>query len=75
MRDSGAVFTALLLRDGSDCYLCGQSSDADDPLEIEHVRPRASFRGDLTRSDDLSNLRLAHKSCNRFKGTRAVVHP
>lgn len=69
MRDDAlAVFAALLLRDGSSCYLCEQCADQDDPLEIEHVKPRAAGG-----SDDLPNLRLAHRSCNQVKGVRAVV--
>jgi len=70
MRDDHPTFVALLLRDGDTCYLCDQSPDIDDPLEIEHVVPKA-FGG----SDDLSNLRLAHRSCNRTKGTHAVSQP
>lgn len=61
-------FVLLLMRDGSCCYLCGQEFEKDDPPEIEHVVPRAA-RG----SDSLENKRLAHRSCNRSKGTHAVV--
>jgi 5-methylcytosine-specific restriction endonuclease McrA len=68
MRRPLAVFAALQLRDGNLCYLCGQAPDRDDPLEIEHVKPRIALG-----SDDLPNLRLAHKSCNQTKGVRAVV--
>lgn len=68
MLDSNSVFVSLLLRDGAVCYLCHQGEDADDPFEIEHVKPRAA-----NGSDDLSNLALAHRSCNRTKGTSAVV--
>ena len=68
MRAASAVFIALLARDGSACYLCKQPADESDPLEIEHVRPRAAGG-----TDDLGNLRLAHRSCNRTKGTHAVA--
>jgi 5-methylcytosine-specific restriction endonuclease McrA len=68
MLDSNQTFVTLLLRDGDACYLCHQTADPDDPLEIEHVKPR--YAGG---SDDLSNLALAHRSCNRTKGTSAVV--
>jgi 5-methylcytosine-specific restriction endonuclease McrA len=67
MRDPLSVFAALVLRDGPVCYLDGQPPDDDDPLEIEHRKPRAAGG-----SDDLSNLALAHRSCNQAKGTRAV---
>lgn len=66
-----AIVAALVLRDGPVCYIDGQPEDPDDPFEIEHVVPRAAGGGgDL---NDLSNLRLAHRSCNRVKGTNAVV--
>ena len=71
MKDSLAILAALALRDGAFCYIDGQPEDKDDPFEIEHVVPRqAGGSGDL---NDLSNLRLAHRSCNRTKGTNAVV--
>lgn len=67
MRDYHSVVAFLALRDGDECYLCHQSPDSDDPLEVEHVKPRAAGG-----TDDLGNLRLAHRSCNRTKGTKAV---
>ena len=51
-------------RDGFFCHICGQGSVVEDPWEVEHVKPL--IRGG---SDDLENLRLAHRSCNRRKGT------
>lgn len=68
MLDSAATFVALAMRDGNTCYLCGQPADTDDPFEIEHVKPRSAGG-----TDDLDNLALAHRSCNRTKGTAAVV--
>lgn len=65
--DDSIVFQ-LAYRDGARCYLCGQGRIAGDPFEVEHVRPRAAGG-----SDDLANLRLAHRSCNRAKGVAAVV--
>jgi 5-methylcytosine-specific restriction endonuclease McrA len=71
VKDSFAIIAALALRDGAVCYIDGQPEDPDDPFEIEHVVPiSAGGGGDL---NDLSNLRLAHRSCNRTKGTNAVV--
>jgi len=67
MRDYHATLAALTLRDGSTCYLCGQGLDLDDPFEIEHRKPVSA--GGL---DDLDNLAIAHRSCNRTKGTKAV---
>lgn len=68
MLDSSPTFVALLMRDGDKCYLCKQAADPDDPLEIEHVKPRAAGG-----TDDMNNLALAHRSCNRTKGTGAVI--
>jgi len=67
MRDAQKMLAALVARDGAVCYLCRQGADPEDPLEIEHVKPRAAGG-----SDDLDNLGLAHRSCNRTKGTSAV---
>jgi RNA-directed DNA polymerase len=67
VRDADAVFASLALRDGGRCYLCGQGIDSEDPFEIEHRVPRAAGG-----SDDLDNLGLAHRSCNRGKGTHPV---
>ena len=49
------------------CYLCGESlyGRLDDPLSIEHKIPIS--RGG---SDDVSNIALAHLSCNMRKGTK-----
>lgn len=68
MRDYRSTLAYLVSRDGARCYLCGQGQDADDPFEIEHVIPRAAGG-----SDDIENLKLAHRSCNRAKGTSAVA--
>lgn len=68
-RTSNEEFVELVLRYGNKCYLCGQPFDEDDPPEIEHVVPKASRRKGV---EDMSNKRIAHRSCNRTKGTRAV---
>jgi 5-methylcytosine-specific restriction endonuclease McrA len=66
------TFALLVARDGAVCYLDGEPADEDDPLEIEHFIPTAAT--DLTDDDldDLDNLRLAHRSCNRKKGTAGI---
>ena len=66
MRDRGAVFAALLMRDGDRCYICGDPATGGDRLQIEHVRSGVDGG-----SDDMSNLALAHGSCNRIKGPRS----
>jgi 5-methylcytosine-specific restriction endonuclease McrA len=45
------------------CYLCGKPFTAEDPAVADHVHPRA-YGG----SDELENLRPAHRSCNGRKG-------
>lgn len=62
------VIWMLVMRDGARCYLCGQGRSSEDPFEVEHRKPRAAGG-----TDDLSNLELAHRSCNRIKGTRPVA--
>lgn len=63
-----ATIATIVMRDGVACYICGQGQDAHDPWEVEHVKPRA-----LGGSDELDNLALAHRSCNRAKGIAAVI--
>ena len=46
-------------------YLCGKPFTADDPPVADHVQPRA-YGG----TDDISNLRAAHRSCNGRKGSQ-----
>ena len=63
-----AQIAAIVMRDGDDCYICGQGGDTLDPWQVEHVRPRK-----MGGSDDLDNLALAHESCNKSKGIAAVI--
>lgn len=61
-------------RDGTDCGICREPVDLDlrwpDPMSasVDHVIPRA--RGG---SDDLSNLQVAHLTCNLKKHTRIAA--
>lgn len=73
MRNSSAIIARIALRDGNRCYLCNQTEDIDDPFEIEHVKPKTAFRGSPDDPDDIANLRLAHRSCNRTKGIHNVI--
>jgi 5-methylcytosine-specific restriction endonuclease McrA len=45
------------------CALCGGGYDPDDPYEADHIVPVADGG-----SDELSNLRGVHRSCNRRRG-------
>jgi 5-methylcytosine-specific restriction endonuclease McrA len=66
--DRLAAIAAIVMRDGDCCYICRQGPDPLDPWEVEHVKPKAM--GGL---DELDNLALAHRSCNRTKGIAAVI--
>lgn len=63
--------TQILEQHGLVCHLCGEAIDPDLPsnhpmdLTIDHVVPRAAGG-----SDDLDNLRPAHRACNSAKGAR-----
>lgn len=69
-RDRGirVHWASLLLRDDSKCGICGKSVQGIDPsdIQIDHIRPRS--RGG---SNNITNLQLAHRSCNARKGDRA----
>jgi 5-methylcytosine-specific restriction endonuclease McrA len=54
---------ALVRATATVCHLCGQPFTADDPAVADHVVPRG-----VGGSDDLTNLRAAHRSCNGRKG-------
>jgi 5-methylcytosine-specific restriction endonuclease McrA len=45
------------------CAICGQRATKSDPFEADHIVP-VSDGG----SDDVSNLRAVHRSCNRKRG-------
>jgi len=47
------------------CWLCHEPGDERDPLEADHVVPKAHGG-----TDDRSNLRAAHRSCNRRRARR-----
>jgi 5-methylcytosine-specific restriction endonuclease McrA len=66
-RDQG-TFAALVMRDGDCCHLCGMLATDFDPLEVDHIRSRADHGG-----HGIDNLALAHRSCNRLKGSASVT--
>ena len=53
------IRAALLERDGDKCHWCGDVIETRD-MSIEHIQPIS--RGG---SNELANLKLAHKECNR----------
>jgi 5-methylcytosine-specific restriction endonuclease McrA len=52
------LIAVLEQRDGSACGVCGKPLGGD--RSVDHIVPRC-----MKGTDDASNLRLAHKSCNR----------
>jgi 5-methylcytosine-specific restriction endonuclease McrA len=52
-----------LVANATRCHICGQPPTPDDPLVADHVIPRAHGG-----TDNLSNLKAAHRSCNGRKG-------
>lgn len=57
---------ALVRANVVSCWICGLPfTDPNDPAVADHVVPR--IRGG---SDDLSNLRAAHRTCNGRRGQR-----
>jgi 5-methylcytosine-specific restriction endonuclease McrA len=69
-RDKRAKRESIRLRDGDDCWQCGKPMRFGAPFNtrrsatIEHVQAQANDG-----TDDLDNLRLCHKGCNRHLGT------
>lgn len=52
------------------CAICGQPARHDDPLEVDHIIPHA-YGG----TDHPHNLRAAHRTCNRRRGTGGAGGP
>lgn len=65
-RDRKRRVRSLLARDGSDCWLCHQP--LDDDITIDHIIPRC--RNGV---HALTNLKLAHKSCNERRGSMEAM--
>ena len=55
----------ILKRDGAHCVICDKPFMPNSEITIDHWIPKAAGG-----SDDLENLRLAHKKCNVWKGDR-----
>ena len=59
---------AVVLSRATECWLCGLPfRDSRDPMVCDHYVPTS-----LGGSDDVSNLRAAHASCNSRRGNRPV---
>lgn len=67
------IRTSLRARDGDDCYLCRglmvfNNTKSEDYATIDHILPRSQGG-----SNDLDNLKLAHRKCNLRRGNDANV--
>jgi 5-methylcytosine-specific restriction endonuclease McrA len=58
-------FLKIGTRDRWTCHWCGTGQGTGDPWEVDHYIPLS--RGG---TNHVSNLRLAHRSCNRAKGSQ-----
>jgi 5-methylcytosine-specific restriction endonuclease McrA len=56
------VLFQIAERDRWQCHVCKQGYLPSDPWEVDHDRPLAKGGTNL-----VSNLRIAHRSCNRDK--------
>ena len=71
--DRIALLMLLLRREGDRCYLCGLVVDLDAPIDhpgqatLDHVYPRSAGG-----SNRMSNLAVAHLSCNQAKGNAVI---
>ena len=65
---------AIAQRDGWACWICGMPITGTLPMNhpgaasIDHAIPRA-----LGGTDELANLKLAHRRCNELRGTSMAV--
>jgi 5-methylcytosine-specific restriction endonuclease McrA len=53
------------------CYLCGEEFSSYQEIELEHIEPKGM--GGAWHDDHIDNLALAHRSCNREKGSRRIA--
>jgi len=58
-----------VLREETSCWLCNRPARPDDPLEVDHVKPR-SEGGTTTRA----NLRAAHRGGSRGQVDGVMTH-
>lgn len=61
---------SAVLEGATVCWLCGKPPRPDDPLEVDHVVPRARGGG-----HDRANLLPGHRSCNNRKGAGTWTPP
>jgi 5-methylcytosine-specific restriction endonuclease McrA len=57
----------VFLRDGRICRLCSHTGSADNPLQIDHIKPKSKFP---ELALDPNNMQVLCKDCNYGKNTR-----
>lgn len=62
----GRAFDRLLKKRGNRCFYCGGVM-SESTMTIEHLKPKAKGG-----TDKISNVYLAHESCNRAAGHKSV---
>lgn len=60
----GHVREAVIRRDGYVCGICAEAVDASD-VHLDHIKPRSKGG-----SDAITNLQVAHSTCNLRKGAK-----
>ena len=57
----------VLVEYGSTCHLCLRVIETEEEYSVDHVIPRS-----MNGTNDLHNLRPAHKTCNYSRGNRSI---
>lgn len=52
----------IIDRDGPECFLCKEPFSKKQPMTLDHWIPRSAGG-----TDEISNLRIAHRKCNTLK--------
>ena len=55
---------------GGHCLCCGTRGTPDNPIQVDHIKPRSRYPGLAL---DLNNLQPLCLDCNRGKGTRDMT--
>ena len=53
-----------LVRDGSKCQLCGRQKTRDRKIDVHHITPFKTYRGDYVAANQLSNLITLCRQCH-----------
>lgn len=61
---------AVLKKHGACCQCCGQRATANNPIQVDHIKPRSIFPGLAL---DINNLQVLCRSCNMGKSNRDLT--